>query len=191
MKLSAVTKHVSFDCAHFLVNPQWSREENMERFHKCCLYKTDGTEEPHGHTYHLEVTVFGQIDPLTGFVIDFKDLKRILKEGVIERLDHRLINNIPYFKDSGRLATVENLLQYIWEELAPALNELRPGKAQLVKIKMWETPDSFAELTIKDIMWQQHVEMQKQPGATVDGQKGCCGGNCQCSNQKGEDINGN
>jgi len=188
MKLAAVTKHLSFDCAHFLANPKWSREENMAKFHKCCLYKSDGTEEPHGHTYHMEVTVFGSIDPDTGFVIDFKDLKRILKEGVVERLDHRLINNIPYFKENNRFATVENILQYVWEEIAPELDALRPGKAQLVKIKMWETPDSFAELTAKDIAWQKHVETQKQSGAAVDDQKRCCR---ECSNKKGEkDTNG-
>jgi 6-pyruvoyltetrahydropterin/6-carboxytetrahydropterin synthase len=171
MQLAAITKHLSFDCAHFLLNPKWSREENMAKFHKCCLYKDDGTEEPHGHTYHMEITVFGMVDPETGFVIDFKELKRILKEGVVERLDHRLINNIPYLKDYNRLATVENILQYIWKEIAPSIDALRPKLARLQKIKIWETPDSFAELTDKDIAWQEHVAQEHRCSC---GQNGAC-----------------
>lgn len=156
MELSAVTKHITFDCAHYLVNSKWSREKNIAKFHKCCLYKEDGADEPHGHTYHLEATVFGTIDPDTGFVIDFKDLKQILKN-VLEKLDHRLINNILFFKDSNRLATAENILQYLWQELAPSINALRPKQAELVKLKLWETPNSFAELSVTNIKWQEHI----------------------------------
>jgi 6-pyruvoyltetrahydropterin/6-carboxytetrahydropterin synthase len=154
----AVTKHITFDCAHFLLNPGWSREENMQKFHKCSLYKPNGEEEPHGHTYHMEVTIFGEIASDTGFVIDFKELKRILANGVVERLDHRLINNISYFKENKYTTTVENILHYVWSEIAPKINALRPGKAALVKIKIWETPDSFAELTSKDLQWQNYFE---------------------------------
>ena len=106
-----VTKHFTFDASHFLVNKDWDILKNQEVFHKCCLYKDDGTEEPHGHTYHMEVAVLGFIDPETGFVIDFKKLNQILKDGVIERMDHRLLNNIPYFKDKS--PTVENMLYYV------------------------------------------------------------------------------
>lgn len=184
MKVSAVTKHVTFDSAHYLVNPDLSREENMAQFHKCCLYKPDGENEPHGHTYHLEVTVFGTIDPQTGYVIDFKELKNILNE-VLERVDHRLINNIPYFKEHPeRLATVENILQYLWSEITPKIDSLRPQLARVVNLKIWETPDSFAELNVENIKWQKAVEMQQQEGAAVDGQESCCGGNCNCKNQE-------
>ncbi len=182
IKLAAVTKRVTFACSHFLTNPAWSQEENVTKFHKCSLYKSDDTEEPHGHNYVMEVTVFGIIDTDTGFVIDFKELKRILNEGIVERLDHRLINNISYFKD--HVTTVENILQYVWEEIAPQINALRPGKAQLVKIKIWETEDSCAELTVKDIEWQNHVQKQQQAGTVIDKQEnGGCQGNCNCKNQ--------
>lgn len=144
MKLASVTKRISFDSAHALVNPAWDREENMQKFHKCCLYKEDGSEEPHGHTYFLEVCVLGTIDENTGYVIDFKELKKILKEGVVERLDHRLINNIEYFKD--KRCTVENLLHFVWDEIVDAINNLRPNAAWLHSVKIWETPDSFAVL---------------------------------------------
>lgn len=145
--VSAITKHLTFDSAHYLLNPAYSREENIAMFHKCCLYKEDGAEEPHGHTYHIEVTIKGSISEVDGFVIDFKDLQKILKDGILERMDHRLLNDIPYFKD--KLATVENILHYVWEEIAPKLDALRPTDAWLESIRMWETPNSFATLTRK------------------------------------------
>ncbi len=142
----SITKHLTFDSAHYLLNPNRSRETNMAMFHKCCLYKEDGSEEPHGHTYHIEVTIQGTIDEENGFVLDFKELKKILQHGVLERLDHRLINNIPYFKD--KLPTVENILHYVWDEIVGHINGLRHG-AWLESIRMWETPNSFATLTRK------------------------------------------
>lgn len=151
-KLATISKHLTFDSAHFLLNARHTREENITMFHKCCLYKEDGTDEPHGHTYHLEVFVTGFISERNGFVIDFKDLKRILKEGVVERLDHRLINEIPWFKD-GTLTTVENIMHYIWEEIQPQIDGLRPNEAWLHSIKMYETPDSCATYTRKQ--WHQ------------------------------------
>ena len=143
----SITKHLTFDSAHYLLNPEYSREKNMAMFHKCCLYKEDDKEEPHGHTYHIEVTVEGTVSEVDGFVIDFKDLKKILKDGILERMDHRLLNDIPYFKD--KLATVENILHYVWDEIADQINDLRPGAAWLESIRMWETPNSFATLTRK------------------------------------------
>jgi 6-pyruvoyltetrahydropterin/6-carboxytetrahydropterin synthase len=143
----AVTKRLTFDVSHYLINKNWSIAKNREVFHKCSLYKYDGLDEPHGHTYHMEVTVLGMIDPNTGFVIDFKELKRILKDGVVERMDHRLLNNIPYFKDKS--PTVENMLYYVWDEICPQIDNLRPEKAWLESIRIWETPNSFATLTRK------------------------------------------
>lgn len=140
-----VTKRLTFDASHFLSNNTWSVEKNKEVFHKCSLYKDDGCREPHGHTYHIEVSVTGEVDPETGFVVDFKVLKKILKEGVIERMDHRLLNNIPYFKDKS--PTVENMLHYVWDEICTQIDNIRPEEAWLDNIKIWETPDSFAILT--------------------------------------------
>jgi len=145
MKLATVTKHLTFDAAHYLLNPAKTKEENMVMFHKCCLYKEDGSEEPHGHTYHLEVSVTGVVSKENGYIIDFKDLSKILKEGVVERMDHRLLNNIPYFDNC--LATVENILHYVWDEIQPQIDKLRPGEAWLDQIKMYETPNSYGTLT--------------------------------------------
>jgi len=144
MKLASVTKHITFDAAHYLVNPDLSKEDNIKVFHKCCLYKEDGLEEPHGHTYHLEVCVMGIVDEVTGYVIDFKVLKKILQEGIVEKLDHRLINNIEYFKTNR--ATVENILHFVWDEIVDKINNIRPKEAWIHSIKIWETPDSFAVL---------------------------------------------
>lgn len=152
-QLATITKHLTFDSAHYLVNPAFSREENIAMFHKCCLYKEDGADEPHGHTYHLEVSVTGFISEKNGYIIDFKDLKRILKEGVVERLDHRLINGIPWF--DNKLATVENIMHYIWGEIQLEIDALRPDEAWLYKIKMYETPDSFATFDRKQWVKEQ------------------------------------
>lgn len=136
----SVTRKITFDAAHFLYNPDWTRAENMEKFHKCCKFKPDGKEEPHGHTYHLEVTVGGYVDSNTGFVIDFKDLNKIMEEKVLEPLDHRLINNHPYFTD--KMATVENIIVFIWWQLCTEINT--PNR-RVCKLKLYETPNSYAE----------------------------------------------
>lgn len=135
-----VTKKITFDAAHFLYNPNWTREENIAKFHKCSKFKPDGSEEPHGHTYHLEVSVGGYVDQDTGFVIDFKELKKIIEEKVLEPLDHRLINNHPYFVD--KLATAENIIVFIWWQL---LTEINTPARRLWKLKLYETPDSYVE----------------------------------------------
>ncbi|MEA3338573.1 MAG: 6-carboxytetrahydropterin synthase [Chloroflexota bacterium] len=182
----AVTKHLTFDASHFLINHDWDIDQNIKAFHACCVYKdSEGIIlEPHGHTYHIEVTVKGEVDPDTGFVIDFKELNKILKEGVIARMDHRLINNIPYFVKSKKSPTVENMLYYVWSEICGQINTLRPNLAWLESIRIWETPDSFATLT-KDMI------MEFADNA-CDGSCGenCCGGtgiDCCKNNDKEEE----
>ena len=133
-----VTKRVDFDASHFLHVESWSKKKNLAYFHKCSKFKPDGLEEPHGHTYHLEVTVEGLPDIDTGFVIDFKKLGKIIKEKALERMDHRLLNNIPYFK--GKTTTAENLIQYIWKQLYDAIST---DNRRLKQLKLYETPDSF------------------------------------------------
>jgi len=185
MRLATISKHLTFDAAHYLVNPGKSREENMSMFHKCCLYKDDGTEEPHGHTYHLEVFVTGFVSEENGYIIDFKDLKRILKDGVIEKLDHRMINNIPWFKDT--LPTVENIMHYVWEEIQPAIDALRPNEAWLHSIQMYETPDSAATYSRRQWAAEQRAmrdgnELQRLKDVSAD----CtCECHCACHDEGG------
>jgi len=145
----SVTKHLTFDASHYLVNHNWSVAQNIEAFHACSLFKNaEGTIlEPHGHTYHIEVTIKGEVDPDTGFLIDFKELKKILKNGIVAKMDHRLLNNIEYFKQTKKSPTVENLLYFVWDEIEDQINSIRPNFAWLESIRIWETPDSFGTLT--------------------------------------------
>ena len=177
--IASVTKHLTFDASHFLINHDWDIDQNIKVFHACSVYKDpDGILlEPHGHTYHVEVTVKGEIDPNTGFVIDFKELNRILKNGVIARMDHRLINNIEYFVKSKKSPTVENMLYYMWDEICVQINTLRPKKAWLESIRIWETPDSFATLT-RDMKFE---EIKDNPC------EGCTENCCNCCENKDQE----
>lgn len=182
--IASVTKHLTFDASHFLINYNWDIAQNIKVFHACSVYKDpDGIlMEPHGHTYHVEVTVKGAVDSDTGFVIDFKELHRILKEGIIARMDHRLINNIEYFAKSKKSPTVENMLHYVWGEICEQIDALRPELAWLESIRIWETPDSFATLT-KDMKLACDDDV-------CDGSCGdnCCGGTgIDCCKNKGQE----
>lgn len=141
-----ITKRVSFDSSHALHVAKWTDEQNVDVFGKCSKFKPDGEIEPHGHTYHLEVSVIGIVDPDTGFVINFKDLKQIIKEKVLDRLDHRYINNIPYFE--GKTPTAENMVQYIWLQLFPVL---QTATSELTHLRLYETPDSWVDFNVGHI----------------------------------------
>ena len=87
----------------------------------------------HGHTYILEVTIEGTVDEFTGMVIDFTNLKYIVNNKALERLDHTILN------DTINNPTAENIIQWIYEKVKPAFN-------QEVHMRLWETPDSYVEL---------------------------------------------
>ncbi len=93
---------------------------------------------PHGHNYDLEVTVEGEVDPTTGFVIELGALKRRLQELVIAELDHTTLNDAPLM--AGLNPTVENLVVQIWRRLQGHLDPLT-----LVSVKLWETERNIAE----------------------------------------------
>jgi len=141
-----ITKEITFEAAHYLHNPRWDRRKNLEVFKKCSGYRTDDPKAshlPHGHSYRLWVTVKGSVNEDTGFVMDFKVLKDILRRIVFERFDHRFINKeVEPFKNNPKIqTTVENLLRVLWETLEPAVKK---EKAALWEITLWETPTSFA-----------------------------------------------
>src|SRR5579862_2337803 len=118
--VAEITKEITFEAAHYLHNPKLDRSKNMEVFRKCSGYRKDDSKAifyPHGHSYRLSVTVQGPVHPATGFVIDFRVLKEILKREVYARFDHRFINkevepfkSIPTFQP-----TAENMAQVIWK----------------------------------------------------------------------------
>lgn len=129
-----LTRVEHFNAAHKLYNPAWSREENEAVFGKCA------NEHWHGHNYELFVTVKGKPDGGTGFVMDVKVLSALIKEQVIEVLDHRNLNmDVPFM--NGKLTSTENLAVGIWKQLAPYL----PQGVQLHCIKLYETPRIYVE----------------------------------------------
>jgi 6-pyruvoyltetrahydropterin/6-carboxytetrahydropterin synthase len=116
-----------FSAAHRLHREDWNEETNRRVFDKC------NNPHGHGHTYGLEVTVEGEIDPETGWVMDFLELKKLVKENVIRRLDRRHLNFDVDFL-AGVNPTAENIAVGIWKELEP---RVRP--ARLVRIVLNET----------------------------------------------------
>jgi 6-pyruvoyltetrahydropterin/6-carboxytetrahydropterin synthase len=127
-----VTRRVHFNAAHRLHSPELSAEENRRIFGPC------NNPNYHGHNYELDVSVVGEIDPVTGYVADLGEVRRIVEEVVLSRLDHRNLNlDVPEFASLN--PTSENLVVIIWQMLAGRL----PGR--LVKLVLWETPRNFVE----------------------------------------------
>lgn len=124
-----LTRHEHFNAAHKLYNPAWTEEKNVEVFGKCA------NTNWHGHNYELIVTVKGNVDPETGFLMDAKKLSDLLNTRVCDKLDHRNLNlDVDFMK--GRLTSTENLAIAIWEQLAPHL----PAGVILHCVKLYETP---------------------------------------------------
>jgi 6-pyruvoyltetrahydropterin/6-carboxytetrahydropterin synthase len=130
-----ITRRERFNAAHRLFRPDYSDEMNLEIFGKC------SNPNWHGHNYELFVTVKGEINPETGFLINLKDLSSIINKKVIDKLDHKNINlEVDFMK--GKLASTENLAKAIWEELQLPVNALG---AELHSIKLYETENNFVE----------------------------------------------
>lgn len=107
---------MSFAAAHRYRRPDWSDEKNLQTFGLCAR------EHYHGHGYVCDVTVVGEIDPQTGFVVDLGVLDRILAAEVRERFDHRNINlDVPEFADGKLIPTGEELSRFIYERVQNAL----------------------------------------------------------------------
>jgi 6-pyruvoyltetrahydropterin/6-carboxytetrahydropterin synthase len=128
-----LTRKAEFSASHYYHNPDFTTEENQRIFGKC------NNPHGHGHNYTLEVTVSGQIDPTSGFVVDLKQLKEIMNREVIDVLDHRFLNKeIAEF--SGLIPTTENLAISIWNRLQPKLIV-----ARLHRVRLYETQDLFVD----------------------------------------------
>jgi 6-pyruvoyltetrahydropterin/6-carboxytetrahydropterin synthase len=127
MPTVTVTRRVHFNAAHRLHSPALSDEQNRRVFGLC------NNPNFHGHNYELEVSVRGEVDPVTGFVANLDSVKQILTEHVVAHLDHKNLNlDVPEFRDLN--PTTENLVMVIWRLLAGRL----PG--ELVRLTLWETP---------------------------------------------------
>src|SRR6476620_4045395 len=125
-----------FSASHLYRRPEWSEEENRARFGKCANLPG------HGHNYRLWVGVEGEIDPLTGFVVDLGRLDALVGHRVVERLDHQHLNAaLPDFADVGASPSSESLIRVIHGQL---LDELPEG-ARLVRLRLAEDEDLAAE----------------------------------------------
>ena len=135
MKAIYITRRETFNAAHKLWREDWSEQKNWEVFGKCSNHNW------HGHNFELFVTVKGLPNPETGFVINLKDLSVLLKEQVIEELDHRNLNlDVPFMKDV--LASTENLAIAIWDRIYLPIQKVG---GELVKIKLVETENNYVE----------------------------------------------
>ncbi|MEO6446472.1 MAG: 6-carboxytetrahydropterin synthase [Gemmatimonadaceae bacterium] len=116
MPRALLTRRVTFAAAHRYRRPEWSDEQNAHTFGLCARPSF------HGHSYACEVSVSGEIDALTGFVVDLGQLDAILAREVRERFDHRNINlDVPEFADGALVPTGENLARFIFERVQRAL----------------------------------------------------------------------
>lgn len=129
-----LTRVENFNAAHKLSNPAWSKEKNQEVFGKCA------NDNWHGHNYELHVTIKGNPDKETGFVFNAKTLGDIIKNEIVEKVDHRNLNLDVDFM-AGKFTSAENLAIAIWEELARNL----PAEVELHCIKLYETPRIYVE----------------------------------------------
>ncbi|NDF97928.1 MAG: 6-carboxytetrahydropterin synthase [Chitinophagia bacterium] len=129
-----LTRIEHFNAAHRLYNPDWTTEKNEAVFGKCA------NTNWHGHNFELFVTVKGEPDPDTGFIFDAKKLSALVREHIVEKLDHRNLNLDVDFMQN-KLCSIENLVMGIWDELAPLL----PERVQLHCLKLVETPKIYVE----------------------------------------------
>lgn len=129
----AVYRQEHFNAAHRLHNPSWSAQKNAEIFGKCNL------PNYHGHNYELIVKVIGEVDPETGYVIDMKVLSDIISQNVLDRFDHKNLNeDVPEFKHLN--PTAENIAIVIFNLLRPLVDQ-----TLLLQIRLYETPRNFVE----------------------------------------------
>ena len=131
-----LTRKERFNAAHKLWVEAWTAEQNVEVFGKCA------NKNWHGHNYELHVTMCGKPDPITGFVIDAKLLSRLVRQHVIDKLDHANLNLDVDFIPTQLQPTTENLVILIFEQLAP---HLRFNNCRLYSIRLHETESIYAE----------------------------------------------
>ena len=131
-----LTRRATFSASHYYWNPEWSAEHNEQVSGRCA------NRNGHGHNYTLEVTVAGEPDAVTGFVVDLKWLRDVIEREVLAAYDHRHLNlEAPEF--ARTIPTTENIAIAAWKRLEPAVTGA--GGARLSRVRIYETPDIFAE----------------------------------------------
>jgi 6-pyruvoyltetrahydropterin/6-carboxytetrahydropterin synthase len=132
-----VSRKEHFNAAHKLYNPAWSKEKNQEVFGACA------NENWHGHNFEVIITVKGKPDPETGFVIDLKKLSTLIRDEVVEKLDHKNLNlDVDFLKD--KLPSCETLAVEIWNILDIKIQNItRYGRLHCVRL--YETPRNYVD----------------------------------------------
>ncbi len=130
-----ITRKVEFSASHVCRNAALSDDDNRK------LFGLAANPHGHGHNYVLEVSIEGQPDPVTGMVLDLKELKEVLNRQVVEPYDHRFLNfEVPPF--DRVIPTAENMARDIWDRLAPHLST---NGRRLRLVRLYETPDLFVD----------------------------------------------
>jgi len=130
-----ITRKIEFSASHVCANSALSDEENRR------LFGDAANPHGHGHNYVVEVTLEGDPDPVSGMVLDLKELKAILTRDVVDPFDHRFLNKeVPPFDRT--VPTVENIAIEIWNRICPSLSKT-PGK--LHSVRVYETPDLYVD----------------------------------------------
>ena len=132
----ALERRYRFSASHLYRRPEWSEPENRAHFGKCANLPG------HGHNYRLYVTVRGEVDSTTGFVVDLGRLDAIVQEHILDRLDHQHLNAaLPEFSEGRSIPSSENLVNWVREQLADRL----PAGSELARLRLEEDEDLAAE----------------------------------------------
>ena len=135
IRFMLITRKIEFSASHVCRSPQLSEEENRK------LFGPAANPNGHGHNYVVEVSLAGEPDPVTGMVLDLKELKEILNQQVVAPYDHRFLNcEVPPF--DRIVPTTENIARDIWQRLEPHLSG-PTGKLHAVRV--YETPDLYVD----------------------------------------------
>ncbi len=134
-----ITRKAEFSASHVCRVESLSESENQR------LFGAGANALGHGHNYTVEVTVEGEPDPVTGMIMDLKELKQILEDEVVEPLDHRFLNHEVKPFDTV-VPTTENVAAEIWRRLEKRIDS---PQARLYRVRVAETPDLFVDVTRK------------------------------------------
>lgn len=135
MPVVTVTRRLKFNAAHRVHNPTLSDEENRATFGKC------NNPYGHGHNYTLDVSVSGEVNPQTGYVMDLARLNTLVEREVVDAVDHHNLNvDVPFMQ--GVIPTAENLIVAFWRILQGAV-----APATLTRLVLWETDNNYVEYT--------------------------------------------
>ncbi|OGW15271.1 MAG: 6-pyruvoyl tetrahydrobiopterin synthase [Nitrospinae bacterium RIFCSPLOWO2_12_FULL_47_7] len=126
-----ITRKLDFCASHRLFNPEFTEDKNKAVFGLC------NNPNGHGHTYTLEVTIKGKVDPDTGMVMDFKHLKELIKTEIIHKVDHKNLNiDVPFLE--ATISTVENMAMAFWNILEPKIKN-----GSLYEVKLYESERNY------------------------------------------------